>query len=271
MGSEIMANYLEILADGALSIEDDAAFDFTDDVELRFDLQTDTWFNAGSAQRVFDRWDSGNAQRVVRIYFHTGSDQLRIDFGDGAGAFRNTLQLTLSPAPVDGARTQFRVQIDADNGSTETEVTVFTRVGSDIADLESDDNWTQVGNNSTAGVQAWVAADDPLWVMSAWNDATGQNFLGRLYRIVAWTDLTTTTKFIDLDLTNSANQTTAGDETEWNDGASSNTWDAQGTENTDWRYVYVKLDNLVDPLSLYGFDSDAIDLQPFRGKALGTH
>jgi hypothetical protein len=265
-----MANYFEFLINGAFSIEDDAGFDFTNDVELRWDAHSSDWNVGGTNQEIFARYDSTGGNRVLRVNYSPTANRINFDFGDAAGAFRATVSVDPSPALQDGIRIQFRANIDADDGGN-TVVTVFTRQGNALVDLSSNDNWTQVGSNSVAGVQAWKNVASPIWVGSNWNDAASRNFIGRLYRILGWTDLTQTTKFIDVDFTNSTNQTTAGDETEWNDGASSNTWDAQGTENTDWRYVYVKLDNLVDPLSLYGFDSDAIDLQPFRGKALGTH
>jgi hypothetical protein len=269
MGGKVMANYLDLLGSGAFSIEDDAAFDLTADVEVRWDAQGVDWSN-GDFQRIFDRWDAGSNDRTLRVAY-TSVGGIVISLGDGAGAFRTNLTLTPSPALINGQRTQFRVQIDADNGSTETEVTIFTRAGSAIQTLDSDDDWSQVANTTTAGIQSWKATDDAIWAGSSWNTRTSESFTGRLYRLMAWSDLTTTTKFIDVDFTNSTNQTTAGDASEWNDAASANTWDAQGTEGTHWRYVTVHLDNLVDPLSLYGFDSDAIDLQPFRGKAMGTH
>lgn len=230
-----MPNYMELLTTASyILLEDEAGLDFTADVEMRFDVQNDDWFNGSADQYMYSRFTFAGDHTNLRCRFQAATNfRVQLSTSLGQPGFQSVHDL--SGTIVDGERAQFRFTVDADNGATEKEIEVFTRLGANIQDLESDADWTSHGAQTEAGVQVWKnVTSDALFGRTDANQ-----FLGRLYRMVGWRDLTKTAKFVDLDFRDPRNQTTPRLPTEWDDGAAVNTWDLQGVRDTDWRYAEI--------------------------------
>lgn len=236
-----MPNSMDIIgAGGYAQIADDAAFDPSGDVEWRFDVFRDDW-TANAETWLASRYETTGNDRQWQVEFEGTGAWIVMQVGASDGTFRATFSVGGLTIPAAGERLQIRVQLDADNGSTETEVTVYTRSGANIAALDNDDNWTNEGSATTAGAQTWKATAQPMLLGA--KTAGDSNWDGGFYRYMMWTDLTKTTKVADVDFTD---PTTAVTEwSEWDDAASANNWNMQGTEDTDWEYVEVGASNLL--------------------------
>lgn len=211
-------------------IGDDAAFDPSGDVEWRFDIAPADW-TPEAYQRIIDRYEAGvdSADRQYRISFGISATQqeIWITLEDGAGGWRgdygpNITSATFSP----GQRVQIRITLDADNGSGNTDIYLYTRTGANIADLASNTGWTQEGDpyDNIPGTQTWSACPDPIAI--AGNNIDGaEGWAGKFYRAVMWSDLTQTTKVFDIEFidANSSDPWTS-----WDDYARTGNWTASG-------------------------------------------
>jgi hypothetical protein len=135
--------------------------DPTDDVTFLLDIQLDDYTPAA---------DTGLARRYITTGNHrqwhirsqpAGNIQLII--GDGSGAYRYSFQP--NPGLTDGQRYQIKIELDADNGSTQTQCNMFYRQygGQDL--WTDDTGWTDFsGDLTVAGTQSWKAVTAPLEV-----------------------------------------------------------------------------------------------------------
>lgn len=233
----LLNSYFENLeSGGAISIEDDAAFDYSAAFELRFDLYTADWHNVTEGdQYIYSRWDFSNNDRVLQAHFNDTAAEIVYSIAAADGTFRANLVQAITL--TDGQRYQFRVRGNGNDGGNTT-INTQIRTGANLKDLESDDDWTNVGTVQSTGTQTWKAVNDGIWLLASWGNAAN-NFVGRCYRVIGWSDLTKSTKFIDWQPQDPSTRTDdeTPDNSEFDDGASSNTWDAIGVEDTDWQYV----------------------------------
>jgi hypothetical protein len=216
-------------------LADEAGLDATGDVEWRFDVAPDDWTPA-AAVWIADRWQTSGNNRVFRVQILTnGNISVSAGQSDGTSRFTNTLSWDVSGAPSDGERWQLRITLDADNGSGDTILTLYSRPGVDGLDLEDDTGWTQENQDTITGTHAFMASSaSPVALHSTSESGSpGANgFIGKFYRGLMWGDLTKTTKVFDADFT--VDNSVGGDEDIWNDLARTGNWTIQGTADSDW-------------------------------------
>jgi len=229
--------YMEILASGGITVENEIAYDPTDDWELRWRLRGDSWASPPANQYLWSAKNGvGNAEMQFDVWFDITAGDLRISWA--TDAIGGNQQKVFTLALTNGVETDFRLQFDADDGATNTDVTLFTRGTPDALLTDDTDTWTAISTQThTSVLSGWNARTLDRDMFQA-RDGTG-NFDGRIFAVVGWQDLTKTTKFLDVDFSDPTNATVGHtDFDEWdNAGTGTQTLDMQGVFDTDWRYV----------------------------------
>jgi hypothetical protein len=230
-------NYMEFLtATGKSNISNDANWNTDGDIEWRVDIILDDWTPA-STGRILQYWSETGNNRVWVLQI-TATGLLQVVYGNPTGtgwAGNINLPFTENGVPSDGLRTQLRIQLDNGNNAK-----LYSRRGGYIAALDNNDNWALESSPSVSSINL---SDNPTNPIELFPDG----LTGRTYRVLMWTDLTKTTKVLDLDYTDSNNSGGANDET-WDDLASSNNWSMDGTHETDWDYNNSPVGGATDPV-----------------------
>ena len=177
-----MTDYFYVSGSDEADTPSAVAIDFTDDVEWRVDVALGDYTPATTKYWI-GRYTIGGDNRVFRLG-HTSSGFISLSVSDdGTGAGIVTFSSSTAPSPqVDGTRYHFRITLDADNGSSDTEVNFYYRQPALGQDLANDDNWILVGVAQTnTGIWSWKAT--PAADLSVGSDGGG-NFMpdGGFYR-----------------------------------------------------------------------------------------
>lgn len=223
--------YLPGTASNSMTLADAAPLRVTTDFDIR------VW-------AALDSWSSGNIQRLAGRYSTAGNRSYLFDLTAG-GTLRLTTSadgttLIIYTASVStgftaGAAKWVRVTFDADNGT-----------GNSVAKFWSSDDgvsWTQMGTDRTGAVTSIFAGTAAFGIgidASNTNPATGA-----FYRTVVYSDLTETTKVLDVD----TSVITAGTATSFTE-LSSNAATVTINRSTSGRKTVA----VVSPVHLFGTD-----------------
>ena len=180
--------YLTGVAQNTLSVPDSAALDITGDIDVRVRIAMDDWTPAAAQTLASKNDGTSNSWRfdvnttgVIRFIWTT----------DGVTANQIVKSSTVAPTIADGSVKWIRVTLDVDNGAS----------GNDVKFWTSDDGttWTQLGTTvTTAGVTSIWAGTSNVEIGSYGSLNTG-NIAGKVYRAQIYSDITGTTKVLDVD------------------------------------------------------------------------
>lgn len=214
-----------------LYLADEAGLDATGDIEIRLDLALDDWSPTSTPRNLVDRWVTTGNHRVFRVRVEGASGAIVIYTGQSDGTSRSgNWQLDWdADLPADGARRHLRITIDADDGGATT-VKLYARAAGDGDDLESDTGWTEIDTASQSGVQTFQASSNAPVAINNQSEAGGTGASvamgGKFYRVIAWGDLTKTSKLWDVDFRTDDSVTG----TTWDDNIRTGHWAMQGTD-----------------------------------------
>jgi len=179
--------------------------------------------------------DGPNGDRAMRIGVGGDNKVRLLVFPDGT--FGNRIVYTFDVVnEADGVGLDMRVDWTGDNGSGNSEASLFKRTIDEAVSLEDDTGWTQISTTKTDAV-ATLQDIGRGRVLSS--QQSGTVMLGKFWRAILIDGTAgTATKTMDLDVRVIANRTTAGQNDEWDDQADGAiTWTWRGTEDTDWSYT----------------------------------
>jgi hypothetical protein len=188
--------YLPGVAGNLMSVPDEAALDITGDIDIRVQVALNDWTPAAISRLAGKYGVSG--QRSYLFDINT-SGVLRLTWSSD-GTTNNTFP-SVATGITDGAVKWVRATLDVDNGAS----------GNDIKFFLSDDGvtWTQLGSTvTTAGVASLFNSTALVSVGS--DGAGGAPATGKFYRAVIYSDLTETTKVLDIDCSKAPTNFTAG-------------------------------------------------------------
>lgn len=232
VGADGYMDFITTSARGVLA--DESGLDLSVDGEWRFDIALDDWTPAALVY-IMDRWVTGTNDRCWRFQINTAGD-IVLNTGNSTGTastLSTVLNWNTSGTPANGARKQLRFTVDGDDGSGNTDATFYSRDGTEGLDLADNTGWVQEDTGTAAAVQAYLANSAAPVVIHSQSGGTVQNgFVGRFYRGVLWSDLSQTTKVLDVDFT--VDNRVGGDETVWNDPARTGNWSIVGGADADW-------------------------------------
>lgn len=166
---------------------DVAAVRPTGDFTLVADVTATDWTPAAAVHIA----SSGNTSTTANTNWHLYLDTSgNVVLSRPTGSTARTYTSTVATGVSDGTRKKIKATFDQDNGASASEVRFYL----------SDDgtNWSQLGdavtNASTAAGNSNTTA--PRFGLDSSNVA---NFTGTIHRVALWSDLTSTTKVLDVD------------------------------------------------------------------------
>jgi hypothetical protein len=180
--------YLPGVNGNVLRVPDEAALDITGDIDIRFHASYDVF--PQTLTNLVSKWNSA-ADGGGYLLGMSGS-LLRLAWINTDGTVAGGESSTVTPPIVVGVPIWIRTTLDVDNGAGQYEVKFFTS--------EDGSSWTQLGSTKTGttGVTAIGVGTNELAVggRAANRDRT---ITGKAYRAVIYSDLTETTKVLDID------------------------------------------------------------------------
>lgn len=226
--------YLEFLVDnfGSLDTANYTAFaGMTGDLDLRADR---TGFDAGVANDVLvSRWRTAATEKKCWFFGIAFASRLKLWHSSDGTTTNAVEQVATSDVPGGAARIQVRVTYNSSTG----DATFYTRTDTSLA-LTDNTGWAQLGSVVAGSADAVYAGDSTVYpyinayqTSTAGSSGTGE-WLGKLYQVCVMSGINgTVVSYADFR---------SGDWSDLDTGhtdAQSNTWIANDTKNTDWRYV----------------------------------
>lgn len=171
-----------------LTVPDSVALSILGDIEIRFDLSAQSY--------EVDKWMLGKTQGFdpEEGYYVMLDSTKKPRFGWSAdGTAINTLTATAGFTGLSaGDRIHFRIRFDVDNGSSDAACTFDWRAVAAAAanDLDSDSNWTQVGDVKLFG--ATTSINDGNIVLQIGQEAPYGGYApypGKLHRVMIYSGI----------------------------------------------------------------------------------
>ncbi len=158
-----------------VSVPNSAALQITGDLDLRAYVALDDWTPATTMWLVYkivaaDGYALAvNTSGTLSIYYNGSTIKTS----------------TVATGAADGSALWIRVTLDVDNGASGSDVKFFTS--------PNGTTWTQLGTTvTTAGIVTIATGTDVLSI-------TTNPFIGKMYRAQVYSDITETTKVLDVD------------------------------------------------------------------------
>lgn len=183
--------YLPGIAGNYASSPDSAALSITGDIDIRIDVALSS-YASGSNQGLVAKY-SGSGGYIV-VLDTTGA--LAFYYNAAAGGTQATaVELGLT----NGTRYELRVTVDVDDGAGNKVISVYKRAGG------TNDAWTLVKSNTTAGTISITDTADALAIGSDRTAGTSSMAIGSFYKVQIYSGIAGT-KVFDADFTANTNQ-----------------------------------------------------------------
>jgi hypothetical protein len=177
--------YLPGVASNNLSIPSSTALNITGDIDLRAYVASDNWANGATFQEVISKWDTtANTRQYAFVVDTLGKLQLIFSIDGITGITTGTSSLAV---PFTNGVANW---IRATRAQAAGEIKFFT--GTDGI------NWTQLGTTIT-GLSTSNFFTSSTSVMLGNNPTNSRMLIGKLYRAQIYSDITETTKVLDVD------------------------------------------------------------------------
>lgn len=153
---------------------DAAALDITGDIDIRVELELDSWFNDSTTQGILGKYTTTGNQRSWLIYL-TGNNNIALRWSpDGTLASALEVQSETFTMPPFTRRT-FRVTLDVDDGSGNHVVNFYT--GDDIHGP-----WTQLGATVTTAGTTSIFSSTAITEMGELSAISSDTPTGKVYK-----------------------------------------------------------------------------------------
>ena len=179
--------YTPGVASNFLSVPDETALDITGDIDVRVRVALDDW-TPSSINSIFNKWTAAGAQQSWFLYVLTDGT-LRFSWSTTGSDTLDAVS-TVATGIADGAVKWIRATLDVNNGASGRDIKFFTS--------DNGTTWTQLGSTVTqAGTTSIFSSTSGLQLGAI--SSTSFPVAGKFYRAQIFSDITETTKVLDVD------------------------------------------------------------------------